>query len=99
MTRGSGDACGQLSARAARTSRYSGSPIAPGSLVRSSTAIERTVFGSAATNAPVSNGRYSRTVTMPTFSPPATSFATASCVAPVPEPICTTTRSASGAPA
>jgi hypothetical protein len=36
------------SAMAATTSRYSGSPTAPGSLVRSSTAMERTVEGSAA---------------------------------------------------
>ncbi len=37
-------------------------------------------------------------MTRPTFSPAATSLATASRVAPTPEPICTITRSASGAP-
>ena len=39
------------SAKPATTARYSGSPTAPGSLVRSSTAIDRTVGGSAATSA------------------------------------------------
>ena len=51
---------------------YSGSPGAPGSFVRSSTAIARTVGGSAPANASPENGRKSRTFTTPTFSPPAT---------------------------
>ncbi len=98
MTRGAGVPSGQASTSAVTTSWYSGSPMAPGSLVRSSTAIERTVFGSALTKACVSNGRYRRTVSKPTFSPAATSLVTASREAPTPEPICTSTRSASGAP-
>ncbi len=80
------------------TSWYSGSPGAPGSFVRSSTAIARTVGGSAPANASAENGRKSRTFTTPTFSPPATSASTVSSTAPTPEPISTTTRSASGAP-
>ena len=98
MTSGIGMPAGHSSVSAAITSWYIGSPTAPGSLVRSITAMERTVFGSAATKALVSSGRYRRTVSRPTFSPAATSLATASRVAPTPEPICTITRSASGAP-
>ena len=48
---------------------YSGSPMEPGSLVRSSTAIFFTVSGRAATNFSVTKGRYRRTFTRPTFSP------------------------------
>ncbi len=48
---------------------YSGSPSAPGSFVRSMTAIFSTVAGSAATNLLDTNGRYRRTFTRPTFSP------------------------------
>src|SRR5690349_12766727 len=54
------------SASAAVTSRYSGSPVAPGSFVRSSTAMLRTVLGSAARNALQANGRYRRTFNTPT---------------------------------
>ena len=50
------------------TSRYSGSR-APGSLVRSSTANFLQVAGSASENLAVTNGRYRRTLTRPTFSP------------------------------
>ena len=58
----------------------------------------RTVAGSAATRAEVSNGRYSRTVTTPTFSPASRSASTVSRTVSDPEPITTITRSASGAP-
>ena len=51
------------------TSMYRGSPMEPGSLVRSSTAIFFTVSGRAATNFSVTKGRYKRTFTRPTFSP------------------------------
>ena len=98
MTRGVFVSCGHCSTSAVTTSWYSGSPMAPGSLVRSSTAIDFTLFGSAATKASVSKGRYSRTVSRPTFSPAAVSCSTASRDAPTPDPICTSTRSASGAP-
>src|ERR1700686_2588975 len=43
------------------TSRYSGSPDAPGSLVSSSTAIERTDDGSAVMKSAAEKGRYKRT--------------------------------------
>ncbi len=86
------------SASVVTTSWNSGSPTAPGSFVRSSTAIELTVAGSAASRASVGNGRNKRIVASPTFSPSATSFATVSPTAPEPEPIITMTRSASGAP-
>ena len=87
------------SARAVTTSWYSGSPAAPGSLVRSSTATRRTVAGRAAARASAGNGRYSRTVTRPTLSPAGVSASTASAAAPAADPISTSTRSASGAPA
>jgi hypothetical protein len=87
------------SARAQTTSWYSGSPAAPGSLVRSSTATRRTLPGRAAASASDGKGRYSRTVTRPTFSPAALSASVASVAAPAAEPISTSTRSASGAPA
>ena len=45
------------SASAVTTSWYSGSPAAPGSLVRSSTAIVLTVAGSASTKCSTANGR------------------------------------------
>ena len=45
--------------------------MAPGSLVRSSTAIAFTVAGSAATKCSTENGRYRRTFSSPTFSPAA----------------------------
>ena len=48
---------------------YSGSPSAPGSFVRSMTAIFLHVAGSAAMNFSLTNGRYRRTFTRPTFSP------------------------------
>ena len=51
------------------TSMYSGSPSAPGSFVRSMTAIFCTVAGSAAMNFSDTNGRYRRTFTRPTFWP------------------------------
>ena len=57
------------SAHAVTTSSYIGSPAAPGSLVRSSTASALTVFGSALMKCSAENGRYSRTLIMPTFSP------------------------------
>ena len=57
------------SASAVSTSRNSGSPSDPGSLVRSSTATRRAVDGSAAISSAAGNGRNSRTVRTPTFSP------------------------------
>ena len=95
MTR-SPSSCASVSA--ATTSRNSGSPIEPGSLVRSSTAIRRTLAGSASTSARAGNGRYSRTCTTPTRSPRALSEATVSRTVSPPEPITTSTRSASGCP-
>ena len=61
MTRGAAlngekpSAC--ASASVVITSRYSGSPMPPGSFVRSSTARVRAPFGSAAMNAVRENGR------------------------------------------
>ena len=102
MTRGAtangGSSPSIASARVATTAWYIGSPTAPGSLVRSRTAIERTVFGSAARTCSLGNGWKRRMVSIPTFSPAATSVSTVSSTAPAPEPITTTTRSASGAP-
>ena len=66
----------KASASAATTSRYNGSPIDPGSLVRSRTPTVRTVAGSASRSALVGNGRYSRTCTTPTRSPRSTRAAT-----------------------
>ena len=89
-----------LASRSAVTmSRYIGSPRAPGSFVRSSTAIALTVAGSAFAKCSRENGRYRRTFSTPTFSPFAISHSTASCVTSAPEPITMTTRSASGCPA
>ena len=64
------------SASAAVTSRSSGSPVAPGSFERSSTTIERTEAGSAATKVSMGKGRYKRTFTNPTRSPLAASAST-----------------------
>ena len=86
------------STSAVTTSWYSGSPGAPGSFVRSSTAIRRTVDGIAATSASVENGRNSRTFTAPTRSPRAIRASTVSSTAPHPDPMSSTTRSASGCP-
>ena len=80
------------------TSLNSGSPSAPGSLQRSSTAIARVVAGSAASIAAGAKGRYSRTFSTPTFSPCAIRCSTVSCTVSAPEPMSTMTRSASGAP-
>ena len=52
-------------------SRYKGSPKAPGSLVRSSTAIFLTVLGITFNKAFVDQGRYNLTLIKPTFSPAA----------------------------
>ena len=71
---------------AANTSRYSGSPTAPGSLVRSSTAIARVVDGRAASNAAAGKGRYKRIVMSPTFSPAAIRASTVSVAAPAADP-------------
>ena len=86
------------SARAVTTSWYSGSPAPPGSLVRSRTARVLTVLGRACTKCSTEKGRKRRTFKTPTFSPRAVRYSTASCAASAPEPIRTTTRSASGAP-
>ena len=97
MTARSPSACD--SASAATTSRNSGSPIEPGSLVRSSTAIRRTAAGSASTSAWAGNGRYRRTCSTPTRAPPSLSASTVSRTVSAPEPMTTSTRSASGCPA
>ena len=86
------------SASAVSTSRNSGSPSEPGSLVRSSTAIRRTVSGSAASTAGAGTGRYSRICSTPTRSPAAVRCATVSRAVCAPEPITTSTRSAAGSP-
>ena len=86
------------SASAVTTSWYSGSPCAPGSFVRSSTAIASVLDGSESINARPEKGRNRRTFTNPTRSPDATSASTASSAAPHPEPIITITRSAFGWP-
>ena len=46
-----------------------------------------TVAGSAATNCSAGNGRYSRTLSRPTFSPRRTSSSTVSWTAPTPDPM------------
>jgi hypothetical protein len=69
---------------------------APGSLVRSSTAIALTVFGRPDEEGSASNGRNSRTLTTPTFSPCGDQLLDRLVAAPAPEPISTITRSASG---
>ena len=102
MTRGAdangGSSVSIASASAPTTERYSGSPTAPGSLVRSSTAIDRTVGGSAESTSAAGKGWNSRRRKSPTDSPAATSVSTVSSIAPAAEPITTMTRSASGAP-
>ncbi len=57
---------------AATTSRYRGSPRAPGSFVLSRTEICFTVSGIASIRACAQNGLYRRTLTTPTFLPAAT---------------------------
>ena len=56
---------------AASTSRYRGSPMEPGSLVRSRTEIFFTVSGSTSSRYLATKGRYRWTFTRPTFSPAA----------------------------
>ena len=90
--------CDAASANSVSTSWYSGSPTAPGSLVRSSTAIALVVFGSAAKKWSGENGRNRWTCTTPTFSPCAVRKSTVSRAVSAPEPMTTSTRSASGAP-
>src|SRR5450759_119649 len=85
-----------FSKRVLVTSRYSGSPEAPGSLVRSRTAINLTLFGRDLRKAVVSNGRYRRTRTTPTFSPFSTRFLTVASAVSPPDAIMMITRSASG---
>ena len=57
--------------RAAHTSRNRGSPMEPGSLVRSRTVMASTLEGMAASRCLTEKGRYSRTLMRPTFSPAA----------------------------
>ena len=57
------------SLRVVATSRYKGSPNAPGSFVRSRTAIFLAVLGITSNNAEDTQGRYKRTLIKPTFSP------------------------------
>ena len=84
------------SVSAAATSRKSGSPLEPGSLVRSSTATRRTLAGSASSSSRAGNGRYSRTWSTPTRSPRPNRWATVSPIVCAAEPITTITRSACG---
>ncbi len=86
------------SARAQTTSSRSGSPSEPGSLVRSSTLTRATVGGNAARKASAGNGRKRRIVTTPTRSPRPQRYSTVSRVVSAPDPMTTTTRSASGCP-
>ena len=76
----------------------SGSPNEPGSLVRSSTATARVAAGNAASSASAGKGWNSRTCATPTFSPRAVRYATVCAAVCAPEPIRTSTRSASGSP-
>ena len=96
MTGRSPAAC--ASASAASTSRNSGSPSEPGSLVRSSTASRRALAGIAASTAAAGKGRNSRTWTTPTFSSRAARWAAVSAAVWPPEPMITITRSACGSP-
>ncbi len=102
MTRGivakGGSSPSIRSAIAVTTAWYSGSPTAPGSFVRSRTAMARTVDGRAATTWSTGNGWKRRTFRTPTRAPAAFSVSTVSSTAPMADPITTTTRSASGAP-
>jgi hypothetical protein len=84
------------SASAASTSRKSGSPSEPGSLVRSSTATRCTEGGSAVTSSAAGNGRNSRTRMTPTRSPRAARYPAVAAAVSAPEPMMTMTRSASG---
>ena len=86
------------SMKAVQTSRYSGSPREPGSLVRSSTVSLDTVLGSTAKNEAASNGRYRRTLIRPTFLPLASIMLMTSCTVSQPEPMATMISVASGAP-
>ena len=58
-----------LPANAATTSRYKGSPIAPGSFVLSRTAIRLTDEGNVSLNLLTSNGLYNLTLTKPYLVP------------------------------
>jgi hypothetical protein len=100
-TRGSSGSSPSMcdSATAVATSRKSGSPLEPGSLVRSSTAIRRTVAGRASSSCRDGNGRNSLTCNTPTRSPRDTRVCTVSRAVSAPDPMRITTRSASGWPA
>jgi hypothetical protein len=81
-----------------RTSRYSGSPIGARLLgaVEHGDRLDR--GGQRGDEVRDENGRYSRTLSTPTFSPWATRCSTVSWAVSAPEPIIMITRSASGAP-
>lgn len=83
---------------AAITSSSSGSACAPGSFVRSSTAMVRTLSGITLSKASALNGRNRRTTTQPTLRPCAFSVSTTSRSTWVDEPMAITTSVASGAP-
>ena len=63
--------CGALAfpAKHLNTSKYNGSPIEPGSLVLSKTAIFLTLEGITFKNLSIENGLYNLTLSKPTFSP------------------------------
>ena len=75
-----------------------GSAGQPGSLQRSRTAIFFTEAGRARTNSEMAKGLNRRTFRTPTFSPCFMAHSTYSWVVSQPEPMITTTRSASGWP-
>ena len=83
---------------AVTTSTYNGSPVLPGSFVRSNTAMVFVVAGNALAKCSTENGRYKRTLSTPIFSPFGSRYSTVSCAISAPEHITTMTRSASFAP-
>ena len=83
---------------ALQTSRNNGSPIDPGSFVRSNTATRFTVFGTFSIKCFTENGRYRCTLTKPVFSPFAFKKSIASSIVSFTDPMATIMFSASSAP-
>ncbi len=77
-------------AKASTMSKYKGSPLAPVSLVRSSTQIRSTVLGSILFKYFTEKGRYKCTETTPTFLPSFVNLSTTVLMVSVIEPIATT---------
>ena len=84
--------------KAATTSKYNGSPVAPISFVRSKTAILFTVAGKTETRCLAEKGRYKWTLTRPTFLPFAVKASTTSFAVSVTDPIAMMTSVAFSAP-